>query len=112
MYRFGFLPLPCYHPSGLVSPARDQWRTATRYRAATERIVKSWALPGQEETLEALLADATWRERCWDKLDDLANASLPLPCRTAAAERLQTMLGPVDYFAGRMPDPWPAWSEP
>lgn len=107
VWRFGYAPLPAYHPAGLISDARQQWRLAGRYRAYAEHLKRTWILPGQEQTLEAMLLDAVWRERCWDKVDDLANSSLPVSCRIAAAQRLRELLGPVDYFTGRLPEPWP-----
>jgi hypothetical protein len=106
-YRFGFAPLPSYHPSGMVSPARLKWRQSTRYRTYVENLKRTWALPGQEHVLEQLLEDAIQSERAWDKLDDLANSSASQAWRIQSACRLREIIGPVNYYLGRMPEPWP-----
>ncbi len=59
------------------------------------------------ERAPAMLDDAEYRWACWDACDDLCNANCFTESRLRAAQRLHKLLGPVNYFFGRMPEPWP-----
>lgn len=56
------------------------------------------------------LADAQWRRRCWDLLDDCRriHPGDAQACRRKLAE-LRLLLGAEAYWRGAMPDYLPVW---
>lgn len=105
--RFGMPIVSTYPQGGQPSPARAAWRQSTYYRAYIVNLQRTWAIPGQEDALAALLEDAAWSERAWDQLDNMANSWMSQSGRIQSAYRLRDIIGPVNYYLGRMPAPWP-----
>lgn len=96
--RFGLPLTPAWNGDGCVSPVRAAWRATTQLRQGR------CACPRCPVDVKE---DAIWRERCWYFLDDLADSNRPPGVRDDAAVQLKSLLGPVAYFRGTLPTPWP-----
>ena len=91
--RFGLIPQPCYRDDE-PSPARDRWNRSVRYR--------EWVRSnGSKEEY----AYAEWVSLAWYHADDLVDSNLPIHRRVKAAIRLKEIIGPVDYYFGKLPEP-------
>ncbi len=93
IHRFGFSLGPVTQ-----SVPREVWRsTQSRLREVRSRSLfnKDW--------LDELVADALWRERVWDAVDDLSRDCCSFDSRKYAAQRLKRLLGPIDYLRGALP---------
>ncbi len=99
--RFGELT-PARWERFSYSPMRERYHAAWLWRQTCLRIYS----PPLECNPE-VLNDAEWRWACWDAADDLCNWGQSTEWRLGAAQRLRGLLGPVDYFNGRLPEPWP-----
>lgn len=62
-----------------------------------------------EGFLVGWLEDAEYCYRCWDALDDATGEFLDEDTRRGRLVQLRDLLGPRDYYSGRMPPPVPLW---
>lgn len=60
-----------------------------------------------EGFLVGLVEDAEYCYRCWDALDDATGTFLDEDTRRERLVLLRELLGPRDYYSGRMPCPVP-----
>jgi hypothetical protein len=103
--RFGLDLVPAVNSLYQNSDTRQRWLNSRAYRYRVERFAASWGGYGRDCT--EIVKDAIWRERVWDAADDLADRSRCDLGRYYAAVRLREYLGPVDFAAGRLPEPVP-----
>jgi hypothetical protein len=96
IHRFGFSLGPVTQ-----SVPREVW-SSTQTRLRELREVRSRSL-FNHDILDDLVADALWRERVWDAVDDLSRDCCSLDSRKFAAQRLKRLLGPIDYLRGALP---------
>ncbi len=103
--RFG-MPLIPSHCEGWESPVRMAFRRAAAYRGFIQRWKYGYEAYGRND-VDAIVNDANWRYLVWYEADSLANAECGGLYRSCAAQRLHSLLGPFDFYIGRLPEPWP-----
>ncbi len=103
--RFGELT-PADFDRREISPMRECYFAASMWRDTCRRLHTPLY-----KNIGEVRADAEWRFACWDSADDLCNSNFGTDTRLRAAQRLRKLLGPVDYFNGNMPEPWPGGDE-
>ena len=104
--RFGINPGPARFDYG-ESSLRLAFKSCRVYRDYILEQHHGYTGYGRQDKTQPLVDDATWRYNVWYTLDDMCDTNLGVQCRKRAAEKLQGLLGPVDYYAGRLPTPWP-----
>ena len=95
-----------FEPSRIAeseSSVRLAWQASRHHHGVAVRAAAS--IRGHGVDCSGMIADARWRERVWYYADDLADALRPAEVRHRAAAELRCLLGPVDYYRGRLPAP-------
>lgn len=103
--RFDLPLTPAYTPGG-ASPVRAAFQRASAYHWMIDKWKNGYEAYGRAD-VDDIVRDANWRYEVWWHVDDLADASQCAERRFHAARRLRGLLGPTDYFHGKLPSPWP-----
>lgn len=87
------------------------WRDLARRRAEDAKALGDWV---GERNWSAAEADAEFRRKAWDALDNVRRLQgcESTEYRLSEYQRLAGLIGPADFAAGRMPAPSPWWLYP
>lgn len=96
--RFGFEVRPLSE-----SIPRLVWNSARAHVSELREPKSGYIVYGRERELDNAIADAHWRERVWDAVDDMGRACASFEYRLCAARRLREKLGVVAYWLGELP---------
>lgn len=93
-YRFNVSPEIAHLCYGLARDHHYQMRD-TVYMNNCTQTCRQWE------------AEVSWRRQCWSDLEDVLFWRMDETAGLERMRRLREMLGPRDYYGGRMPTPTP-----
>lgn len=99
LHRFGFhdCPQDRRHINLVWSATGVELRRLTREVSVAD-------IYGREQEHRDRVADAEWRNDCWNYLDDLSVTGYSPGRKFEAARKLKDCLGPLHYYLGEMPE--------